>query len=93
MLLEIGDIRVALEKPQKLVHDRFEVQLLGRDQRKALRKIEAHLPAEDGERSGPRPVALGNAVFENVPEKVEIGAHGPGLANPCESEAILPAFA
>ena len=76
MLLEIGDIRVALQKPQKLVHDRFEMQLLGRDQRKALREIEAHLPAEDGERSGPRAVALGDAVFEDVAEKIEIGAHG-----------------
>ena len=66
MLLEIGDIRVALEKPQKLVHDRFEMQLLGRHQGKALREIEAHLPAEDGERSGPGAVALGNAVFEHV---------------------------
>jgi len=55
MLPEIGDVGVALQKPQQFVGDRLPVQPLRRQHRKAGGQIEAHLMAEDraGSRAGP----------------------------------------
>src|SRR3546814_2261942 len=43
VLLQIPDVRVALQEPQQLVDDRLDVQLLGREQRETLGQVEAHL--------------------------------------------------
>src|SRR3546814_4430562 len=44
--LQVGDVGVALEEPQQFVDDRFQVQLLGGQQREALGQVEAHLVAD-----------------------------------------------
>jgi hypothetical protein len=62
VLLQIADIGVAAQEPDQLVDDRFQVQLLGRDQRKALGEVEAHLVAEHRERAGAGAVVLADAV-------------------------------
>src|ERR1041384_1706295 len=51
VLLQVAHVRVALQEPQQLVDDRLHVQLLGREQRKALREVETHLAAEHGARA------------------------------------------
>jgi len=51
---EIFDVGIAGQKPQQLVHDRFERQLLGGQHRESGGQIEAHLMAED--RQVPVPV-------------------------------------
>jgi hypothetical protein len=62
VFLEIGDIGLALQEPQQLVDDRLEMQLLGREDRKALGQIETHLIAEDRARAGAGAVAAVGAV-------------------------------
>ena len=51
---------------QKLVDDRFEVQLLRRDQRKAVSEIESHLVAEDRLRARAGPVGLFDTLVEDA---------------------------
>ena len=79
MFVEIFDVGVAGEKPQQLVHDRFEVQLLGGDQRKSLRQVVTRLMAEHGDRAGAGAVAFLHATGENVLHQVEILAQRTGL--------------
>ena len=43
-------------------------------------EVEAHLPAEGGERAGAGAVALRHAVIEDVAEQVEVLLHGRNLA-------------
>lgn len=43
MVTQVFDVGVAGQKPQKFVDDRLEVQLLGRQKRKSLCEVEAHL--------------------------------------------------
>ena len=57
ILFQIFDIRVARDKPQKLMNDRTQVKFLGRDQGKAARQIKAHLVAEN--RKGARACPVG----------------------------------
>ena len=56
--LEVGDVRLAAQEPQELVHDRLRVHLLGREQREPARQVEAHLVAEHGQRAGAGAVVL-----------------------------------
>ena len=73
--LEIGDVGIAVEEPDQLVDDRLEVQLLRRDQRKALGEIEADLPAEQRAHAGAGAVAFDDALFERLVQEFEIGPH------------------
>src|SRR5690606_18114298 len=68
------------EKPDELMDDRSDMQLLRRDERKALREIETHLVAEHAERAGAGAVGLARAVVSDTAEKVEILLHAFGLA-------------
>lgn len=81
ILLQIGDIRIARDEPEKFMDDRFAVQLLGRDHGKTVREVKAHLMAEHAARPRPRSVPPVNAVVHNVSEKVEILAHRVSLAD------------
>jgi hypothetical protein len=76
---EVFDVGVAFEKPQQLVHDRFQRQLLGGQHRKSGRQIETHLVAEDRQRTGAGTVVLFRAVGENPFEQVVILIHGVTL--------------
>jgi hypothetical protein len=61
------------------VHDRFQRQLLGRQHRKSGRQIEAHLVAEDRQRTGAGAVVLLGAVGENPFEQIVVLIHGVTL--------------
>jgi hypothetical protein len=75
VFLQIGDVGLPAQEPQQLVDDRAQVQLLGRDQWKAVLEIEAHLPAEHAAGAGTGAVGFAAAVFEHVPQQVEIVLH------------------
>src|SRR5690606_31625529 len=75
--VQIIDVRVAGEKPQKLVDDRAQMQLLRRHEREAFGKIEAHLITEDAERARPGAVALLSAALADRAQQVEILSHRP----------------
>ena len=84
MLLEIGDVGVAVQEPDKLVHDRLQVQLLGGDQGKALVQVEANLPSKQRADAGAGAVALDRAVIQGVAHEIEIGAHRGDPREPAE---------
>ena len=69
-------VRVAPEKPQQLVEDRFRVQLLGGQEREAVLQREACLCAEDGVSPRPGAIWLELALFQNEPEQLVILKHG-----------------
>jgi len=56
---------------------RFEVHLLGRDEREAGVEVEAHLMAEHAERAGAGAIGLAQPVRADAPQEVEVGLHGP----------------
>ena len=70
VLLQPADVSLAAKKPQQLVGDRREMHLLGRHEREALGEIEAHLVAEDADRSRSGAVLLGRPAVENVAGEV-----------------------
>ena len=51
MLVQITNVGVAAQKPEQLVNDRLEMQLLRCQQRKTFTQIEPRLRAENGDRS------------------------------------------
>src|SRR5207344_1360586 len=75
MLLKIPDIRIAGQKPQQLMDDRFQMQLLGRDQRKAFTERKPHLMSEHRQRTRARPVAFFDPAAQDKFHQVEILAH------------------
>lgn len=46
VLIKPGDIRITTQEPNQLVRDAFEMQSLGRQQRKTVRQVVTKLPAE-----------------------------------------------
>ena len=76
VLVEIVDIGVAGEKPEQLVDDRFQMQLLGGGEREAVGEVEAHLVAEDRQRAGAGAVVLLRTVGEDPFHQVVVLAHG-----------------
>ena len=75
VLVEIFDIGVAAQKPEQLVDDRFDVQLLGGDERKAALQIEPHLMAEDRAGADAGAVAFFDALGEHAFHQIEILTH------------------
>ncbi len=79
VVVEIFDVGVPREEPQQLVDNRLEVQLLGRDQREALRQIEPHLVAEYGQRAGAGAVVLLRTVGEYPLHQLVILVHSADI--------------
>ena len=75
VFLQVGNIGIALQKPDQLVDDRAQMQFLGRDQRETLGQIESHLPAEDGMRAGSCAIGFRRAFFQDVPKQFQILLH------------------
>lgn len=75
VVLQILNVRLALQEPEKLVNDGLCMHLLRREQRKAGSKIETHLIPEHGERSRSRPVIFLRAVILHVPEEIQVLFH------------------
>src|SRR5262245_25859362 len=72
VLTQILDVRVASQKPQQLINDRFQMQLFRRHQRKPLRQVKPHLISKNTARSGARAIAFGRSAIQNVLEQFEI---------------------
>src|SRR5204863_5563250 len=71
-LLQPADVGIASQEPEQLVDDRFEMDFLGGQERKAGCQVETHLPAEGGQRAGARAVGLPVTVLEDVADEVEM---------------------
>ena len=79
VFLEVGDVRLAFEKPEQLMDDGAEVEFFRRQAGKSLAQIKARLPAEKRERAGAGTVAALLAVLEDGGEEVVVGFHGETL--------------
>ncbi|MNF38376.1 hypothetical protein D3C84_193210 [compost metagenome] len=75
VVLQVLDVGVALEEPQQLVDDRFQVALLGGDQREAGGQVEAHLVAEHAVGAGAGAVGLEGAGLAHQAHQVEVLFH------------------
>ncbi len=75
MLLEILDVGIALQEPEQLIYDGFEVQLLGRQQREAFAQREARLRPEDRVSSRAGPVGLELPLLKHLAQKLVILNH------------------
>ena len=75
VLLEIGNVGVAFEKPKKFVDDRAEMELFCGEAGKSVTEIEADLMAEHREGSRAGPVGAFLPVVEDVLENVKILPH------------------
>ena len=75
VLVQVAHVGFAAEKPEQLVDDRFEMQLLRGQQRKSLSQIETRLRAEDGERAGAGAIHARLSLFEHQPKQIVILAH------------------
>src|SRR5437867_12015817 len=71
-LLQPFHVGVATQEPKQLIDDRFQVQLLRREQREALGEIEAQLAAEHRERAGAGAIGFARAALEHLGEEIEI---------------------
>src|SRR5690348_9147959 len=75
MLLQILDVRIARQKPQQLMDDRFQMQLLGRDQGEAFIERKPHLMTEHRQRSGSGAVVFLDPTAKDEFHQVKILAH------------------
>ncbi len=75
VFLQISDIGRAGQKPDQLMNDGFEMQLLGRDQREAFLQIKTHLVTENRARAGAGTVGFGRAMLIHMAHEIEVLAH------------------
>ena len=66
MVVEVLHIGVATEKPQQLVDDGAQVQLLGGEEGKSVVEVEAHLVAESAEGARAGAVVFGHTIVEHM---------------------------
>ena len=75
MLLQPAHIGFAAQEPEQFVDDGLQVQLLGREQRKTLAEIEAHLVPEYRQGAGAGAVALFDSFVEDALQKLLVLSH------------------
>ena len=75
VFVEIANIRIAGQKPQKLVDDALEEHLFRGDEGKAFREVEAHLVTENTNGSGTCAVAFLCALFQDAFNEIVVLLH------------------
>ena len=75
VVVKVFDVRVAAQKPEQFINDGLGVDLLRGEQRKRFAQRTTDLRAEDGIRARAGAVGLEPAVFEDVPQQIEILNH------------------
>src|SRR5579872_7222702 len=75
VLVKPRDVRFAAQKPQQLVDDRAQMDLLGGDERKSLLEVEAQLAAEERQRTGAGAICLAHAVAADLAQQIEVRRH------------------
>src|SRR5665213_667239 len=76
VLVEPLDVGFSLEEPEEFVNDGFEMELLGREARKALLERKAGLRAEHGVGASAGAIWLEFAFFQNQSQQLLILYHG-----------------
>src|SRR4029450_13768852 len=83
VLVEIVNVCVAAQEPEQLVDDRFDVQLLGCEQRESRSvgtQIKARLGAEDRQRPRAGAIVARLTVLEHESEKIVVLPHAKNLS-------------
>src|SRR4029077_11910394 len=75
VFLQPAHIRLTAQKPEQFVDYGFEVQLLRGEDGEILSQIKPRLRAEYGIRARACTVGLELAMFENVPQQIEVLNH------------------
>ena len=75
VLMQIGDVGVALQEPQQFVDDRTQMAALGRHQRETFLQVKAHLVAENGDGAGTGTVVFLGALIEHLLHQFKILFH------------------
>src|SRR2546430_12972112 len=75
VLAQPGNVGFPAQKPQQLVDHRAQMNLLRRDERQALREIEAHLLAEQRQRPRAGAVAFTCAGITDPAHELQILLH------------------
>ena len=70
VIVQVLDIRIALQEPQQLVNDAAQVEFLGREAREALGKVKASLAAKHRTSAGASAVRTVHTVIDNIFEKI-----------------------
>ena len=73
-------VRLAAHEPEQLVDDRFDVELLRREERKALTQVEAHLMTEDAASAGAGAIGAVSSAVEDRSEQIQVRLHPLRLA-------------
>jgi hypothetical protein len=76
MFFQVGNIGRAGQKPDQFMHDGFDVQFLGGQQRKTFLQVEAHLVAKYGAGAGTGTVGFFGAMLVDMTHEIEILTHG-----------------
>ena len=63
VFLEVGNVGVSFEKPEKFVNNRTQMEFFGGETGESLAEVIAGLAAENAEGSGPRAVSSFFAIF------------------------------
>src|SRR3974390_1638843 len=87
MILQIFDVGVAGEKPEQLVDNRLQMQLLGRQHWEAVGQVEAHLMSENRQRTRAGAIVLLDAAVEDRLYEIEVLAHGRPFPAPNMGES------
>jgi hypothetical protein len=75
VVVKVFDVGVAMQKPEQFVNDGFGMKFLGGEQRETFPQIKSRLRAEHGAGAGAGAVGLEFAVFEDVPQQIEVLNH------------------
>ena len=75
IVVQVLNVGVASQEPQQFMNDTAQMQLLRRQQRKAVGQVEAHLVAEHALRARARAVGLHSAFVEYALQQVKILFH------------------
>ena len=75
LLLQIGDISIALEKPQELADYRAQVKVFGGQTGKAIGEGEAQLIAESREGTDAGAVGFFASIVEAMADQIEVLLH------------------
>ena len=75
VVLEILDVGVAGDEPQKFINDRFQVNFLGGQKRETFGEVEAHLVAEDAFGAYAGAVMLDHTIVHYMTQKILILFH------------------
>ena len=75
MVLEVLDVGISGNEPEQFVDNRFQVHLLGRQQRETFGKVKPHLVSEDTLRADAGPVVLDRPFVHDALQQVQVLFH------------------